>query len=383
MFPIDSDTLQIRDLVRDFVRDKVLPVAADIDVRDEFPRQLYGEMAGLGLLAMTLPEALGGIGANTLAWSVVQEELARGSAAVADAMMVNKLMCDLLMANAGEALSAELVPAMGQGELICAIAQTEPDVGSDVAAVRTTARPVDGGFVLNGTKQFITFAGICDFAVVVATTDRQLGSAGIALFLADAQSEGFTRGGKSKIMGVRGLATGELVFRDCFVPTDRMLAVPGTGLKKALTSLNSGRIGMAAQSVGIAQAAFDLAKAFALERKAFGGPIADLQSIQFMLADMSTSIEAARLMTWRAAVARDSGKTPIREAAEAKLFASEMATRVVDDSMQIHAAHGYSTDAPIERLYRDSRVYRIWEGTSQIQKLIIARQLLSAERALH
>lgn len=378
MFELDDETQLIADTVRSFVSDVVAPNASAIDERDAFPFDIYRQMGELGLLAMTLPAAYGGSEASTMAWSVVQEELARGSAAVADAHMVNKLMCDILLSNAGEEDRAALLPRMGRGELICAIAQTEADTGSDVAAIKTTARPVDGGFVLNGAKQFITFAGICDLAVVVATTDRSLGRGGIGLFLADATAAGFRRGAKNPVMGVKGLATGELVFEDCFVPASRMLAAPGTGMKRALTSLNSGRIGMAAQSIGIAQAAFDLALAFAKDRKAFGGPISDLQAIQFMLADMSVSIEAGRLMTRRAAWARDAGRPLIREVSEAKLFASELAAKVVDDALQIHGAHGYSREATIERLYRDSRVYRIWEGTSQIQRLVIARQLLAA-----
>lgn len=378
MFELDDETKLIQDTVRQFVADVVAPAAAGIDRSDEFPREIYRSLGELGLLAMTLPEAYGGADASTLAWSVVQEELARGSAAVADAHMVNKLMCDVLLSNAAQEDREGFVPAMGRGEIVCAIAQTEADTGSDVAAVKTTAKKVDGGFLLNGAKQFITFAGICDLAIVVATTDRSLGRKGIGLFLAEASSEGFRRGSKNKIMGVRGLATGELVFEDCFVPDHRMIAPPGEGMRRSLTSLNSGRIGMAAQSIGIAQAAFELALAFAKERKAFGGTIADLQAIQFMLADMSVMIEAGRLMTRRAAHARDAGRPLIREVSEAKLFASELAAKVVDDALQIHGAHGYSEEATVERLYRDSRVYRIWEGTSQIQRLVIARQLLAA-----
>lgn len=378
MFELDDEKRLIQDTVRQFAREVVLPRAAEIDSTDSFPFDIYAAMGALGLLAMNLPEAYGGAASDTVSWAVVQEELARASAAVADAHMVNKLMCDILLSDASEADKAHWLPRMGRGEAICAIAQTESDTGSDVAAIRTTARKVEGGYIINGAKQFITFAGICHLAIVVATVDRSLGRGGIALFLVDAETPGFRRGGKSRIMGVRGLATGELVFEDCFVPEHRMLTAPGGGLKRALTSLNSGRIGMAAQSIGIAQAAFDAALAFARERKAFGAPIADLQAIQFMLADMSVQIEAGRLMTRRAAWLRDAGRPLIREVSEAKLFASELAAKVVDDALQIHGAHGYSLDATVERLYRDIRVYRIWEGTSQIQRLVIARQLLAA-----
>ncbi|MRX37586.1 acyl-CoA dehydrogenase family protein [Aminobacter sp. MDW-2] len=378
MYDLDDETKLIQNTVRQFVTDVVMPTAADIDIKDEFPREIYRSLGELGLLSMTLSEPYGGANASTFAWSVVQEELARGSAAVADAHMVNKLMCDVLLSNANEEDREHFVPKMGRGEVICAIAQTEADTGSDVAAIKTAARKVDGGYLLKGAKQFITFAGICDIAIVVATIDRNLGRKGIGLFLAEATSEGFHRGAKNKLMGTRGLETGELVFEDCFVPDHRMIAPPGEGMKRSLSSLNSGRIGMAAQSIGIAQAAFELSLRFAKDRTAFGGPIANLQAIQFMLADMSVSIEAGRLMTRRAAHARDANRPLIREVAEAKLFASELAAKVVDDALQIHGAHGFSQEATIERLYRDARVYRIWEGTSQIQRIVIARQLLAA-----
>src|SRR5690606_15944695 len=208
MFELDQETQLIQDTVRSFVADMVVPRAALIDEKDEFPFDVYRGMGEWGLLAMTLPARYGGAEASTMAWAVVQEELARGSAAVADAHMVNKLMCDILLSNANEEDQAHFLPRMGRGEIICAIAQTESDTGSDVAAVKTTAKPVSGGFLITGAKQFITFAGICDLAIVVATTDRSLGRDGIGLFLVDAESEGFRRGAKSSIMGVRGLATG-------------------------------------------------------------------------------------------------------------------------------------------------------------------------------
>ncbi|WP_198598354.1 acyl-CoA dehydrogenase family protein [Mangrovicella endophytica] len=378
MFDLDEENRLIRDTTRSFAEDVVMPRAAAIDEEDAFPFEIYRQMGELGLLSMTLPAAYGGSEADTLAWTIVLEELARASAAVADAHMVNKLMCDIILSEARDAVRQKYLPGMGRGDIICAIAQTEADTGSDVAAIKTTATPVDGGYRLNGTKQFITFAGICDIAVVVATVDRSLGRKGIGLFLADAHAEGFRRGAKNKIMGVRGLATGELVFEDVFVPNDHRLAEPGAGMRRSLTSLNSGRIGMAAQSVGIAQAAYEQALAFARQRHAFGGPIANLQAIQFMLADMSVGIEAGRLMTRRAAAARDAGVDVVRIVSEAKLFASEMAQRVVDDALQIHGAAGYSTETTVERLQRDVRVYKIWEGTSQIQRIVIARQLLAA-----
>lgn len=369
-----------QDTVRDFAQARVKPQAAHIDQSDEFPMAIYREMGALGLLGMTLPVEYGGSAADTVSWTLVQEELAKASAAVADSHMVCKLMCDVILTNGSEELRRAYLPRMAAGDLICAIAQTEANTGSDVAAVQTLARRVEGGYRITGAKQFITFAMNCDLAIVVATVDRTLGRDGIGMFLITADTEGFSRGAKTPVMGVRGLATGELVFEDCFVPDSHVLAPPGEGLKRALTSLGSGRIGMAAQSVGIAHAAFEDAISYAQDRKAFGQPISKLQAVQFMIADMSMNIEAARLMVRRAAHCKDAGQPIIREASEAKLFASQMANRVVNDALQIHGAYGYSRESAIERMFRDVRVYEIWEGTSQIQRVIISRQILNAQR---
>jgi alkylation response protein AidB-like acyl-CoA dehydrogenase len=245
-----------------------------------------------------------------------------------------------------------------------------------VAGVQTTATPTADGWVLHGTKRFITEALLCDVAVVVATTDRTRGRDGIALFLVERGAPGFARGGKEHLLGVRGLATGELVFDQCRVPPEALLAPPGFGFQRAMVSLDSGRIGIGAQALGIAQAAMEAALAYAKERAAFGQPIASFQAIQFMLADMSAGIEGARLLLRKAAFLKDQGRSLVREAAEAKLVASEVAQRVVTDALQIHGAAGYSTEFPLERLFRDARVYQIWEGTSQIQRRVISRQLL-------
>jgi alkylation response protein AidB-like acyl-CoA dehydrogenase len=295
---------------------------------------------------------------------------------VADSQLLCKLMCDMILNNGTETQKRRHLPAMVRGEKICAIAQTEPGTGSDVAGVRTTATPVADGYVLRGTKRFITEALVCDLAVVVATTDPARGRAGIALFLVEMGMPGFSRGGKERLLGVRGLATGELVFEDCRVPGSSLLAPPGEGFRRAMVSLDGGRIGIGAQALGIAQAAMEAAIRYAKERSAFGQPIAGFQAIQFMLADMSAAIEGARLLLRKAAYLKDRGRPIIREAAEAKLVASEVAHRVVTDALQIHGAAGYSTEFPLERLYRDARVYQIWEGTNQIQRVVISRQLL-------
>jgi alkylation response protein AidB-like acyl-CoA dehydrogenase len=376
-FDLSESQRQIRDLCRDFAEREIRPRAAEIDRADEFPWDLYKRMAELDILGMTVPTEYGGSGADTLSWCVAQEELARGAAVVADAQLLCKLMCDMLLQNASEAQKRRHLPAMVGGEKICCIAQTEPGTGSDVAGVQTTATPAaDGGWVLNGTKRFITEALLCDLAVVVATTDRTKGRDAIALFLVEMGTPGFVKGGKERLLGMRGLATGELVLEDCRVPPEALLVPPGAGFKRAMISLDSGRIGIGAQALGIGQAAMEAALRYAKERLAFGQPLASFQAIQFLLADMSASLEGARLLLRRAAFLKDQGRPIIREAAEAKLVASEAAQRVVTDALQIHGAAGYSTEFPLERLYRDVRVYQIWEGTSQIQRLVISRQLL-------
>jgi alkylation response protein AidB-like acyl-CoA dehydrogenase len=375
-FDLTDAQRQIRDLCRGFAEREIAPRAGEIDRTDEFPWDLYRRMAELDILGMTVPPEYGGSGADTVSWCVAQEELARASAAVADAQLLCKLMCDVILSNGTEAQKRTHLPAMVRGERICAIAQTEPGTGSDVAGVQTTATPVPDGWVLNGTKRFITAALVCDLAVVVATTDRTRGREGIALFLVERDTPGFSRGGKESLLGVHGLATGELVFEGCRVPAAALLAPPGQGFKRAMVSLDSGRIGIGAQALGIAQAAMEAALRYARDRVAFGQPIARFQAVQFMVADMSAAIEGARLLLRKAAWMKDRGRPIIREAAEAKLVASEIAQRVVTEALQIHGASGYATDFPLERLYRDARVYQIWEGTSQIQRLVIARQLL-------
>ncbi len=375
-FDLTEPQRLVRDLCRDFAEREVRPRAAEIDRTDDFPWDLYRRMAELEILGMTVPPEYGGAGADTMSWCIAQEELARASAVVADVQLLCKLMTDMILKNGTEEQRRRHLPAMVRGETICAIAQTEPGAGSDVAGIQTTATPTAGGYVLNGTKRFITCAMVCELAVVVATTDRRKGREGITLFLVEMGAPGFSRGGKERLMGAHGLGTGELVFENCRIPRACLLGGEGEGFKRAMVSLDTGRIGIGAQALGVAQAAMEAALAYAKQRPAFGQPIAGFQAVQFMLADMSAQIEATRLLLRKAAYLKDQGRPIIREAAEAKLFASETAARVTTDALQIHGAYGYSTEFPVERLYRDARVYQIWEGTSQIQRLVIARQLL-------
>jgi len=375
-FELNDEQRMLRDMVREFAEKEIRPRAAEIDRTDEFPRDLWARMAELGILGMTLPTEYGGAGMDTLCWAIAQEEMARAAVVVADLQLLSNLMQQMLLKNGTEAQKQRYLPRMARGEMICIIAQTEPGMGSDVAAVQTTARPERDGYVLNGTKRFLTCAMLADLAVVVATTDRSKGRQGITLFLVEKGTPGFSAGSKEHLMGVKGMATGEIVLDNCWVPRDCLLGGEGEGFKRAMMSLDTGRIGIGCQAVGLAQAAMEEAVRYAKQRVAFGAPIAQLQAIQFMLADMSAGIEAARLRLRHAAWLKDQGRSIIREAAEAKLLAADLAVKATTDALQIHGAYGYSTDFPIERMYREAKVYQIWEGTNEIQRLVIARQLL-------
>jgi len=375
-FDLTDAQRMIRDMVREFAEIEIQPRAAEIDRTDEFPWDLWKRMAEQGILGMSLPPEFGGSGADTVSWAIAQEEMARASVVVADIQLLSKLMQDVILRNGTGAQKEKYLPALGRGEKICVIAQTEPGAGSDVAGIQTIARHEGGGYVLNGTKRFITCAMLCDLAVVVATVDKSKGRQGITLFLVEKGTPGFAPGSKEQLMGVRGLATGELVFDNCWVPRDCLLGGEGEGFKRAMMSLDTGRIGIGCQALGLAQAAMEEAIRYAKQRTAFGKPLSDFQGLQFMLADMSAGIEAARLRLRHAAFLKDQGRPIIREAAEAKLLASELAVRATRDALQIHGAYGYSKDFPIERMYREAKVYQIWEGTSEIQRIVIARQLL-------
>jgi alkylation response protein AidB-like acyl-CoA dehydrogenase len=375
-FELSDAQRMLRDMVRDFSEKEIKPRAAEIDRTDEFPWDLWKRMAELGILGMTLPPEYGGSGMDIVSWAIAQEEMARASVVVADIQLLSTLMQNMILQNGTEAQKQKYLPPLGTGEKICIIAQTEPGAGSDVAGIQTTARPERDGYVLNGTKRFLTCAMLADLAIVVATVDKSKAHKGITLFVVEKGTPGFSTGSKEHLMGVRGMGTGEVVFDNCWVPKENLLGGEGEGFKRAMKSLDTGRIGIGCQAVGLAQAAMEEAVRYAKQRTAFGGPIANLQAIQFMLADMSAGIEAARLRLRHAAWLKDQGRSIIREAAEAKLLASDLAVKVTQDALQIHGAYGYSTDFPIERLYREAKVYQIWEGTSEIQRVVIARQLL-------
>ena len=375
-FELSDAQRMMKEMVREFAEKEIKPRAAEIDRTDEFPWDLWKRMAELGLLGMTLPPEYGGSGMDIVSWAIAQEEMARASVVVADIQLLSTLMQNMILKNGSEAQKQKHLPALGSGEKICIIAQTEPGAGSDVAGIQTTAKLERDGYVLNGTKRFITCAMLADLAIVVATVDKSKGHKGITLFLVEKGTPGFSPGSKEHLMGVKGMATGEVVLDNCWVPKENLLGGEGEGFKRAMISLDTGRIGIGCQALGLAQAAMEEAVRYAKQRTAFGGPIGNLQAVQHKLADMSAGIEAARLRLRHAAWLKDQGRLIIREAAEAKLLASELAVRVTNEALQIHGGYGYSTDFPIERMYREAKVYTIWEGTSEIQRMVIARQLL-------
>jgi alkylation response protein AidB-like acyl-CoA dehydrogenase len=375
-FDLTEEQRMIRDTAREFAEKEVKPAAADIDRTDEFPRKIYRRMAELGLIAMTLPLEYGGSGADTVSWSLVEEELAKASAAVSDAQLLQKLMMDMFRRHGTEEQKKKFIPPIAQGESLCCTGMTEPNAGSDLRGIQTTARREGNAYVLNGTKRFMTCGNIADLIVALVYTDRSKGSKGMTSIAVEWGTPGFSRGKKESLMGVKGLETSELVFEECRVPKENLLGEEGDGLKIAMGSLDMGRIGIGSQALGVAQAAMEEAIQYAKQRVAFGRPISQYQAIQFMIADMSSHIEAARLLLRKAAFLCDQGRPYSREASEAKLFASDLAVKVATDALQIHGAYGYSKEYPIERIYRDAKVYQIWEGTSQIQRMVIARHLL-------
>ena len=375
-FDYSEEQQMIKNMVQDFAEKEIKPLASEIDRKDEFPWGIYKKMGELGILAMTLPPEFGGSGADTLSWSIAEEELAKASAAVADAQLVTKLMSHMILRNGTEEQKKKYVKALGKGELICATCLTEPDTGSDVASIKTTAELDGDQYILNGTKAFITCGAITDMGIVLACTDKTKGTRGISSIIVEKGTPGFSVGKKEDLMGMRGLETSQLIFEDCRVPRENLLGNEGEGFKYTMISLDMGRIGIGSQALGLSQAAMEEAIAYAKQRVVFGRTVSDFQSIQFMFSDMSCQIEAARLLLHKAAFLSDQGRRFSREAAQAKLFASEVTVRIARDALQVHGGYGYTKEFPIERIYRDAKLYQIWEGTSQIQKMVISRYLL-------
>ncbi len=345
-----------------------------MDRENRFPIELPTKLAQSSLLGLKFPEEYGGGNIDCLGAVLAIEELARISPAIADFLVSVNASTGAILSFGSDKLKAKYLPPIAEGKLIPAYALTEADAGSDLAAIRTTAVKKNGSYLLNGSKSFITLGAVADIAVVLAVTNPKAEKKhhGMSLLLV----EGFTRGRVEELMGLRGLAVAEIAFADLSIPVTNLVGVENEGFSQIMNSLNGGRIEIAALSVGLAQGALDEAIHYAKQRIQFGRPIASFQGIQFLIADMQTKIEAARCLTYHAAMLRDAGKPHSREASEAKLFSSEIALQCASDSLQIHGGYGYSKEFPIERLFRDAKINQIFEGTNQIQRLVISRSLL-------
>ncbi len=365
--------------VREFAETEVKPLARHLDETGEFPRENFRKAAELGLTAIAIPEEEGGGGFDHIGYSIVIEEISRVCASTGTILSVqNSLVCDPLHRFGTPEQKKRFLAPLARGEKIGCYALTEPQAGSNAAALRTVAVRKGDRYVINGTKAWITNGGVADVVIAYVNTDPSKGEKGITALLVERGTAGFKVGKEEKKLGINATACVELSFTDCSVPAENRIGNEGDGYKVALSTLDGGRIGIASQAVGIAQGAFDEALRYSGERQAFGGPISQFQAIQFMLADMSTEIEAARLLARRAAWKQDTGARFSMEAAMAKLFASEMATRVTHKAIQIHGGNGYSREYPVERMYRDARITEIYEGTSEIQRLVISAWVLKS-----
>jgi alkylation response protein AidB-like acyl-CoA dehydrogenase len=362
---------------RDFAREKVLPLAHSIDEKGKVPPDLIAEMASLGFLGIYVPETYGGAGLDALSYALVCEEINRACASTGVVMSSHvSLVVDPLLHYGSDAQKDRFLRPLATGAKLGCFALSEPASGSDAAAMRTSARRDGDAWVLNGTKNFITNGASADLAIVFAQTDPNARKRGIAAFVVEKGTPGFSVGKLEHKLGIRGSDTAQLLFQDCRVPAANLLGEAGGGFKIALSTLDGGRISIAAQAVGIARACLEDSLAYAKEREAFGKKIVEFQAIQWKLADMATEIDAARLLVWRAATLKDRGEDHILAAAQAKLFASDVAVRAARECVQIFGGYGYLTDFPAERHYRDAKITEIYEGTSEIMNLVIAEEIL-------
>jgi hypothetical protein len=376
-FQLTDEQQLLRQTVREFAEGEIRPFVREWDEAQEFPSALIPKLAGLGLMGIQFPEQWGGAGMSAIDYCLCLEELARVDPSVALSVAAHNGLgpAHIFMFGSDAQKSRWLAP-LARGEKLGAWALTEPNAGSDAAGTRTTAARDGVDWVLNGTKTFITHGKSADVLVIMAATDRTRGAKGISAFIVERGTPGLRAGRKEDKLGMRASETTEVILDQCRVPADQLLGEVGMGFIGALQVLDAGRIGIAALSVGLAQGAFDCSRAYAASRKQFGQPIASFQAIQWKLADMATRIEAARLLTYRAAFLKDRQQRTTLESAMAKLYASEVAVRAAEDAVQIHGGYGFVKDYPAEKFFRDVKLTTIGEGTSEIQRLVIARQLL-------
>ncbi len=376
-FPLNEEQQMILAMARDFARGEVAPKAMERDRTKEFPRDIFRQMGELGFMGMMVPEQYGGAGVDAVSYALALMEIAYADASTAVVMSVhNSIVCEAILRFGSGSLKETFLPRLAGGQIIGSFALTEPNAGSDPSRQETGAVSVGDEWVINGTKRFITTGKNSGLTIVTASTDKALRHKGVSAFIVEKGTPGFIVGKEEDKMGLRASDTTELIFEDCRVPKSNLLGDEGMGFFIAMSCLDCGRIGIACQSVGVAQAALDAAVAYAKERQQFGRSISQFQGLRWMLADMSVEIEAARLMALSTAYRKDQGQPFTLQASQAKLFASEMVNRVTGTAIQIHGGYGYVKEFPVERFYRDARVFTIYEGTSEIQRVVISRELL-------
>jgi len=377
-FQLTEEQRMIRDMVADFAAKELKPLAEKIDKEHYFPKEIIAKLAELGLMGVAYPEEYGGAGMDNVCYAIALEEIARYCASTAVIMSVNNsLACDPIYRYGTEEQKKKYLYPMAKGETLGCLGLTEPNAGTDAANISTTAKLVGDEWIVNGTKLFITNGGEANTCVLIVQTDKSLKHKGIAALIVDLDNTpGFKRGKLEDKLGIRGSSTAELIFEDARVPKENLLGQIGEGFKVALSTLDGGRIGIAAQALGIARGALEESIEFAKNRIQFGRPIASFQAIQWMIADMATKIDAARLLIWRAAYLKDNKQPFSKEAAMAKLFASEAAMWATTKGIQVHGGYGYTTEYPVERYFRDAKITEIYEGTSEVMRMVISRAYL-------
>ena len=378
-YELNDEQKMIQAMVRDLARDLIIPTAAERDRTKEFPAHIIKKMGELGLMGMSIPPEYNGAGVDTISYSVALQEIGYACASTAVIMSVhNSVSCGPIYRFGSDFLKENYLKVLATGEKLGCFALTEPDAGSDPASQKSTAKRDGSTYILNGSKAWITSGKNSDVVVATAYTDRSKRHRGISAFVLEKGMPGFTVGPEEDKMGQRASDSTSLIFEDCRVPVENLLGDEGEGFIISMTALDEGRIGIASMSVGIAQASLDAALSYARERKQFGSPIAKFQGIRWMIADMAVQIEAARLLTLNAAALKDKGERFTAEASMAKLFASETSNKVAYQALQIHGGYGYSKEYPIERYYRDARVTTIYEGTSEVQRIVIANNVIGS-----
>ena len=378
-FDLTPEQKQVRDVARDFAQAELGDKIAPFDERHEFPHAIVAKLGPLGFLGALVPEEYGGAGLDYVSYALIVEELNRGDASVGITMWAHNSLCtNHVTLFASPAQKAKWLPRLAHGEILGAWGLTEPGSGSDAAALRTRAERRDGGYVLNGSKAFITNASVGALAVVMARTDPTKGAKGISAFVVEKGTPGFSAGTPYRKLGLHASDTAELIFEDARLPADALLGERGQGFVQAMQVLEGGRIAMAAMAVGIGQAAVDQAAKYMKQRSAFGKTLAEFNGLQGMLAEIATEVEVARLLTLRAAWLKDAGQPAMHAAAKAKVFASEAAMKAATKAVQIHGGAGYITEFPVERIFRDAKLTEIGEGTSEIQRMVIAREILQS-----